>query len=180
MRSWLTPHRLFWGLILALTAAVVGYGCYASRTPPEECNAYCRSIIASHTRQLVADRDRARAVAVAAETVYVVRRVVAKAAVALVAHDTTAKDSLVHLVQAVASQGSALAAADSLLAKFRVERTKSDSVEHDLRRENDMLRHEVQALTPGRFSRGWNAVKVPLAFTAGIALGAYVGSRVIR
>lgn len=81
---------------------------------------------------------------------------------------------------AIAAQDSALQAADELLARFRVERDATDSLHAGLAQENTALREQVRALTPGRLARGWAAVRTPLTFVAGVAVGAYAVSRVAR
>lgn len=203
MPPWFTPRRVLWLLIAGLATAFIGYGCYASRQPAAECNAYCQSIIAANRRQLEKDRDVARAASVAAETVYVTQREKARAQVKSLAKAevklgglsgdtiTFADDSsfaiphhvkllIVSQRDAIAAQDSALTAADELLAKFRVERDATDSLHAGLAQENTALREQVRVLSPGRLSRAWGAVRTPLTFVAGVAVGAYAVSRVVR
>jgi hypothetical protein len=198
MPPWFTPRRVLWLLIAGLATAFVGYGCYASRQPAADCNAYCQSIIAAHSRQLAADRDVARAASVAAETVYVAAKKKADVAVGQVPPVTVSGDTITfaddssfaipHRVallivsqrDAIAAQDSALTAADELLAKFRVERRATDSLLAGVTQENVALAQQVRALTPGRLGRFVAAVRTPLTFVAGVAVGAYAVSRVVR
>lgn len=202
MPSWFTPRRVFWTLLLGSSLGFLSYGVVASRAADTGCNEYCQSVIRAHTRQLEQDRDLARAASVAAETVYAHRHTTAHATVTAVPMATIAtaamgdtitfaddssfaiphRVTLLLLSQrsAIAAQDSALQAADELLARFRVERDATDSLHAGLAQENAALREQVRALTPGRFSRGWSAVKVPLALTAGVVLGAFATSRVTR
>lgn len=73
----------------------------------------------------------------------------------------------------VAAADSTIHACTELLNSCSVFRVTADSTIHAQDAENAVLREAVKANRPSALSRAWNAIKMPLAFSAGL----YVGQR---
>lgn len=180
------------GLLLISTIIASAWMAYWPREAAGPSADYWHTVTQAQTHfriQAVAERDSARATARRAKVVYVSERRHAADAVALVPHFTTSGDTITlaegpmvvpHPVAvlvtrqrtAIDSLTVALASADTALAADSIAQAKSDRAA-DAQHAEDVARlKECEATQPGRAARFWNAVKAPVMFVGGVAVGA--------
>lgn len=192
----MSPQHAFRWLLLGATALLIawaGVGLLAALRPADDpCGSFCTSVIRAHTHARVAAaaaRDSLRQEAQKAKVVYVVKRHDALAAVEALPPATIVGDSItlpagtfvvappvaayiVELREAVAKQSAALVAGDTLISKTEQVAAASDTVTVKSQQETADQIALREASRPGFFARAWNAVKVPVAFVGGVAVGA--------
>lgn len=192
----MSPQHAFRWLLIGATAllvAWVGVGLLAAIRPAEDpCGSFCTSVIRAHTHARLAaeaTRDSLRQEAQTAKVVYVVTHDAALAAVRALPPATIVGDSITlpagtfvvahpvavyiaDLRDAVTKQSAALVAGDTLVSKTEQVAAASDSVTVKSQQETADQIALRAAGRPGFFARAWNAVKVPVTFVGGVAVGA--------
>lgn len=148
------------GLALLVAGVLVTVG-IRSEAIDRACDASC--IALGHaTQHARLQRDSARTVATAAETVYVAGRAAAREAVTAVAKAQTPRDSITALVVAVQQQGDVLTNADTMLAAFQREREASDRLLYATELERDTYKARL-AVKPPRVALYVSGLYDPLA-----------------
>lgn len=179
-----------YGLLAVILGAIALRIGRAPATDP--CDAACQALgrATKHAREVA---DSARAHSVQAETVYVARRAVAHRVASELPEPKIVGQSLVigegvydvpapvaaFVMQqqgVIQAQASALDAADSLVARFRVERVATDALQAAHERERDALLEAVRRSRPGAVEQFVRRTLPVVAFVAGV----YAGSRVVR